>query len=459
MISAHHKTQDTPWVGPAIGLMDLDAFFASVEVLDHPEWKELPVIVGGPSSARGVVSTCSYEARVFGVHSAMSSAEAERLCPDAIWVTGRMERYHEVSRHVMQILKDETPLVQQVSVDEAFFDVTPGRYNREDPREICRRIQKSVSALGISCSIGLSTSKSVSKIASEREKPQGFVVVEPGQEQAFLAPLPTGALSGIGKKTQERLRMMGILTLGQLAAADTELLTQVFGKMGAELKLRASGLEHSRVVPEAETAGPKSISAERTFAKDLTSQAEVEAALHHLANKVARRLRAQDLRCAGTTLKLHTSWTNHKTCAARLRQPSSDGQAIARAASEALAKIWHEGQPVRLLGIAATNLQTEAPQQLELFSAVLDSSESADSVLPQNMSVARSARNARDSRGTKGAERQDKLNQTQDAIREKFGSKALVHGFDLEFMASDAAYDRGVPTRSAAEKNQRKPLD
>ena len=181
------------WVGKAIGLLDLDAFFASIEQLDHPEWRGLPVIVGGSPSKRGVVSTASYEARRYGVRSAMTSATAARLCPDAIWTSGNFKRYREMSAKVMAILVDETPLVEQVSIDEAFFDITPGRYSREEPYEICARIQARVSELGISCSIGLGTTKSIAKIASERDKPRGLTIVFPGSEQGFLAPLPSAA--------------------------------------------------------------------------------------------------------------------------------------------------------------------------------------------------------------------------------------------------------------------------
>ena len=178
---------DVAWAGKAIGLLDLDAFFASVEQLDHPEWRGKPVIVGGDADRRGVVSTASYEARTFGVHSAMPAAQAARLCPDAIWTHGRFDRYREVSSRVMGIIEDETPLVEQVSIDEAFFDVTPGRYSRESPVDICRRIQGRVSELGVSCSIGLGVSKSVAKVASERDKPRGLTVVLPGSEASFLA--------------------------------------------------------------------------------------------------------------------------------------------------------------------------------------------------------------------------------------------------------------------------------
>ena len=170
MDTRHGHNDAFEWAGPAIGLLDLDAFFASVEQLDHPAWRGKPVIVGGSAEKRGVVSTASYEARRFGVHSAMPSYQAERLCPQAIWTRGRYDRYREMSAAVMGFLNDETPLVEQVSIDEAFFDVTPGRWSRENPVDICRRVQERVSALGITCSIGLGVNKTIAKIASEREK-------------------------------------------------------------------------------------------------------------------------------------------------------------------------------------------------------------------------------------------------------------------------------------------------
>ena len=178
------------WDGPAIGLLDLDAFFASVEQLDHPEWRGLPVIVGGSADHRGVVSTASYEARRYGVHSGMPSAQARRLCPNAIWTQGNFTRYREVSAAVMDILTSETPLVEQVSIDEAFFDVTPGRFSRENPIQICRRVQTRVARLGVNCSIGLGVNKTVAKIASERDKPRGLTVVFPGTEGPFWLPFP-----------------------------------------------------------------------------------------------------------------------------------------------------------------------------------------------------------------------------------------------------------------------------
>ena len=213
-----------PWTGPAVGLMDLDAFFASVEMLDHPEWRGKPLIVGGDADSRGVVSTCSYEARRFGVHSAMASAEARRLCPQAIWTHGHFDRYREVSAQVMAILAEETPRVERVSIDEAFIDITPGRFAPEDPLLVARRISDRVAGLGVTCSIGVGCNKTVAKIASERDKPFGLTIVRPGTEQRFLATLPVSAMSGIGRSAEERLRLMRIYTLGELSRAPESTL-------------------------------------------------------------------------------------------------------------------------------------------------------------------------------------------------------------------------------------------
>ena len=261
-----------PWTGPAVGLMDLDAFFASVEMLDHPEWRGKPLIVGGDADSRGVVSTCSYEARRFGVHSAMASAEARRLCPQAIWTHGHFDRYREVSAQVMAILADETPRVERVSIDEAFIDITPGRFAPEDPMLVARRISGRVAALGVTCSIGVGCNKTVAKIASERDKPFGLTIVRPGTEQRFLAALPVSAL-------------------GELSRAPESTLASIFGVNGERMRQRALGLEISEVTSLDEEREVKSVSNERTFAKDLTERGDIEAAIALLGESVGRRLR------------------------------------------------------------------------------------------------------------------------------------------------------------------------
>ncbi len=266
MTQERHSCEEHPWEGRAILHVDLDAFFAAVEQLDHPEWRGKPVIVGGDPSRRGVVSTCSYEARAFGVRSAMSSARAAQLCPDAIWTRGSFERYHEISSAVRAIFADESPRMQPVSIDEAYLDVTPGRYSTEHPVAVARRIRARVAELGVTCSVGVSASKSVAKIASDHDKPDGLTVVCPGEEAAFLAPLPVRAMPGIGPRTAERLGELGLRTLGDVAALDDTTARQVLGSHGTDLVARARGLDGREVH---DNAGVKSVSNERTFATDV----------------------------------------------------------------------------------------------------------------------------------------------------------------------------------------------
>ena len=307
-----------PWTGPAVGLMDLDAFFASVEMLDHPEWRGKPLIVGGDADSRGVVSTCSYEARRFGVHSAMPSAEARRLCPQAIWTHGHFDRYREVGAQVMAILAEETPRVERVSIDEAFIDITPGRFAPEDPLLVARRISDRVAGLGVTCSIGVGCNKTVAKIASERDKPFGLTIVRPGTEQRFLAALPVSAMSGIGRSAEERLRRMRIYTLGELSRAPESTLAAIFGVNGERMRQRALGLEISEVTSLDEEREVKSVSNERTFAKDLTERGDIEAAIALLGESVGRRLRRQGLTGATVTLKLKYSYGSGRTAQRRL---------------------------------------------------------------------------------------------------------------------------------------------
>ena len=395
------------WDGPAVGLLDLDAFFASVEQLDHPEWRGRPVIVGGSADRRGVVSTASYEARRYGVHSAMPSATARRLCPDAIWTRGNFVRYREMSAQVMAILGDETPLVEQVSIDEAFFDVTPGRYSRESPIEICRRVQRRVAELGVTCSIGLGVNKTVAKIASEREKPRGLTAVLPGTERAFLAPLPVGAMSGVGPATQERLRRMGIRTLGELSRADAAELERTFGVLGPRMALRAAGLERSSVAEAAAPEDVKSVSNERTFSEDLTERDQVRAGVAHVSEMVGRRLRRKGLRGRTVTLKVKYDATHARTAQRALAEPTDDERVFGRVALALLDELWQPGMRVRLLGVGVSGFDDDRPAQMSLFGGGADE-----------------AGEGRD---------RSALGRVADALRERFGDDAVGYGRDLRF--------------------------
>lgn len=392
------------WDGPAVGLLDLDAFFASVEQLDHPEWRGKPVIVGGSADRRGVVSTASYEARRYGVHSAMPSRTARRLCPDAIWTQGNYARYREVSAQVMAILDAETPRVEQVSIDEAFFDVTPGRFSRESPVEICRRVQARVAELGVTCSIGIGVNKTVAKIASEREKPRGLTVVLPGTERSFLAPLPVGALSGVGPATEARLREMGVRTLGELARRDAGELERVFGVLGPRMAERAAGLERSQVAEAAAPEEAKSVSNERTFGEDLRDADEIRAAVRHVASVVGRRLRKKGLRGHTVTLKVKYDASHARTAQRALARATDDERVFGEVAVELLDELWRPGDHVRLVGVGVSGFGGEPPEQLSLFA---DAEEG-----PRDRST---------------------LGRACDELRERFGEDAVVYGRDLRF--------------------------
>lgn len=393
------------WTGPAVGLLDLDAFFASVEQLDHPQWRGKPVIVGGSSKKRGVVSTASYEARRYGVHSAMPAYQAERLCPDAIWTQGNFARYREVSDRVMSFLCDETPLVEQVSIDEAFFDVTPGRWSRESPIDICRRIQARVAGLGITCSIGIGVNKTVAKIASEREKPRGLTVVFPGTERTFLAPLPVGSMSGIGAATQARLKSMGIQTLGQLSRLPEAEAQGAFGVYGPRMVQRAAGLERSQVARRSDPEEPKSVSNERTFGEDLADEVEIRAAIMHIAGIVGGRLRKKGLKGSTVTLKVKYDAMTARSAQASLSAPTDEERAFGREALALLPQLWSPGMRIRLLGVGISGFGQPEPQQLGLF----------------------------DDPEAKRNKEASALSRACDELKTRFGETAVRYGRDLRF--------------------------
>ncbi len=395
------------WNGPAIGLMDLDAFFASVEQLDHPEWRGKPVIVGGSPEHRGVVSTCSYEARAFGVRSAMPSAQAKRLCPNAIWTPGHFGRYRELSAAVMAILADETPFVDQVSIDEAFFDITPGRFCGESPIAIAQRISARLADLVDTCSIGLGRNKTVAKIASEREKPRGLTVVPPGTEEGFLAPLPVRALSGVGKAAESALHKVGIRTLAQLADASDALLSPIFGVNAEMMRLRAAGREVSEVTPIDAPEDVKSVSNERTFSTDLTELPDAEAAVRLLAESVGARLRRKHLAGRTVTLKLKFSFGEGRTIQRKLAHPTDDENVFGTIACEMLRSIWTPTTHVRLAGVGVSDFHMEGGIQTDLFCEV-------------------------DERGAMASDRRQ-LSVTMDAVREKFGTDAVSFGRATRF--------------------------
>ncbi len=363
MADANSYAIGQKWEGKAILLVDLDAFFASVEQLDHPEWRGKPVIVGGHADRRGVVSTCSYEARAYGVRSAMPSATAKRLCPDAIWTFPHFDRYHELSDAVMRILYDESPLLEQVSIDEAFLDVTPGRFTGDDPVVIAARIQGRVRELGVTCSIGVASGKSIAKIASDLDKPQGLTVVYPGTEAAFLAPMNVRVMPGIGKQSAERLASLGIRTLGDLANTRIDDIRHVFGKNAEPIRQRARGIDTRAIETESER---KSVGHERTFADDIDQRIEIENAIDILGSMVGRRLRRNNLAGHTVMLKLRYANLSIHTVQKTLPNQVSDESVFIPVAKSLIDEVWNEGEPVRLVGVSVSGFDSR-DRQLELF--------------------------------------------------------------------------------------------
>ena len=353
----------------AIIHLDLDAFYASVEQLRRPELRGTPVIVGGVEdrsgrvvTRRGVVSAASYEARRFGVHSAMPLATALRLCPQANVVPVNFRAYREKSSQVFSVARAVTPLVEPLSLDEAYLDVTGSRLRFGEPEAIAARLRDEIlAATGLHASFGVATTKVVAKVASDLRKPRGFVVVPPGEEAAFLAPLPLRTLPGVGPAAERALQGLGLTTLGQLAALPREVVQRRVGEhAGGGLWERAQGLDDGAVtVP----GRPKSVSREETFFNDVRDRAELATRMQQLAADVGRRLRAGEWRGRTITVKLRYSDFTTLTRQHSLPTPTDADLQIATTGMELLDTCW-SGDPVRLLGVGVSALEDAA--QLDL---------------------------------------------------------------------------------------------
>ena len=354
----------------AIIHLDLDAFYASVEQLRRPELRGLPVIVGGAPSgdgsaqlSRGVVSAASYEARVYGVHSAMPLRTALRMCPQAVVVPVDFRAYRDASKAVFDIARDYTPVIEPLSLDEAFLDVTGSTRRFGSPRHIAGEMRDRIlAATGLHASFGVATCKTVAKIASDLRKPRGFVVVEPGGEAAFLAPLPMRRLPGLGPATERALSGLGISTLGQLAALPLDTVQRRIGRAsGTSLWERAQGIDTTPVtVPGA----PRSVSREETFARDVAQREALHARIGELASDVGARLRTGGWTARTVTLKLRYSDFTTITRQETLASSTATDTTVRDAALALLDTAW-SGDAVRLLGVGVSGL-ADAPQ-LDLF--------------------------------------------------------------------------------------------
>ena len=372
--------------------VDLDAFFAAVEQRDRPELRGRPVVVGGGGpNDRGVVSTASYEARRFGVRSAMPLRTAAALCPDAVFLPVDGAKYQAVSREVLAILRRFTPLVEPVSIDEAFLDVTASRALFGDGEAIARRIKATVAGeTGLTVSVGVAATKLVAKVASDLRKPDGLVVVPPGEEASFLAPLAISRLWGVGPRTAAVLREQGVTTIGELAALPVDVLVRTLGRHGGTLHERALGID-----PDPVGGGDpaKSIGHEHTFDVDTSDREILERTLLAMAEGVAGRLRAGGLRAATVTVKIRDSSFRTITRQRTLPAPTDLPDPIWHAALE-LARPELRGIRVRLIGVTASGLHE--PEQMGLFE--------------------------------EGDDRHRRAVEAADRIRRRFGERAVTRG-------------------------------
>ncbi len=377
--------------------VDLDAFFVSVEQVLNPELQGKPVVVGGRRGGRGVVAAASYEARAFGLHSAMPLKTASRLCPQAIFIEGNFHRYREASKKFMAILADFSPFLEPVGLDEAYLDVTGFESIYSSIHQMAVAIKERIKdELGLCASVGIASCKVVAKVASELSKPDGLLEVARGEERSFLSPLPVARLPGIGKKAEKTLQGLDIATIGKLAVTPLDVLKSHFGASGEVLHRSASGIDDRKVEPP---GAAKSISRETTFSKDTRNRSFLKATLRYLGEKVGADLRRQGRQARCVTLKLRYADFTTITRSHTLQQTIDSDETIFHTGARLLDRALSlEKQPVRLIGIGASSL-VESGGQL----AMLDSE----------------------------AQRLAQLNKAIDRIRQKYGFTAIQTGRTL----------------------------
>ncbi len=380
----------------AILHVDMDAFYASIEIRDDPTLRGKPVIVGGLPESRGVVAAASYEVRKYGVHSAMSSYRARKLCPHAIFVPGRMSHYADVSKQIFAILRSYTPLVEPLSIDEAFLDVSGSRNLFGTAVDIGRTIKKRIrTETELTASVGVAPNKFLAKLASDLEKPDGLVVVKADTAAALLAKLPVGKIWGIGKVAQKSLETIGVRTVREMLDCPRERLDGVFGSNTGRLLELARGIDERPVVV-GEAA--KSIGAETTFAKDISDEADLRIYLTTLMARVARRLRQSGYRTQTVQLKARYADFKTVTRAVTLPEPTTSTEVLQNAVRNLFEfRLGRKGRALRLIGASVSNLTSPVDTEPMLF---------PDGKL----------------------ERQGKLDTVVDALQDKYGSKTIWRG-------------------------------
>jgi len=398
--------------------IDLDAFFVSVEQVLNPELKGKPVVVGGQPDRRGVVAAASYEARAYGVHSAMPLLTASRLCPQAVFIEGNYKRYRQASEKFMVILADFSPYLEPLGIDEAYLDVTGFESLHGSIRKMAEKIKQRVKdELGICASIGIASSKVVAKVASDLSKPDGLLEVPAGEERAFLAPLPVAKLPGIGKKSERVLKGLGVSTIGQLANLSFKELESHFGAWGKLLHNHANGIGDDRVEPP---AAAKSTSRETTFARDTGNSSFLRATLRYLSERVGSDLRQKGKLARCVTLKLRYADFTTITRQQTLPRPADIDQTIFETGLKLLKNELSSGkQAVRLIGIGVSNL-VEVGKQPDMLDQT--------------------------------GQRLEQLNAAIDRIRKKYGFTAIQTGRTLQlrdiFPESNDGYSLHTPSLS-----------
>ncbi len=392
---------------------DMDAFYASVEILDNPALRGLPVIVGG-RSARGVVTSASYEARKFGVRSAMPSSQARKLCPDGIFVPGRMDRYVELSRQVQRVFQSFSPVVEPLSLDEAFIDLTGTERLLGPALDAAQALRRRVlEETGLVVSVGIAPTKMAAKILSDLSKPDGLLSIGAEQLRQFLDPLPVERLWGVGRVTLARMHEQGITTVGELSRRDVSALRSVFGSLGPHLHALASGIDERSVIADWQR---KSYGEENTFDRDLALDSEkLRSTLFAHADALARRLRADQVRARTVILKLKLARPLGQgrypilTRSFSLENPTNDGPEIMRVATHLLTRVG-EKDKIRLAGLHVHNLVRADTGQLGLF----DAAPAPDL-------------------------KRDRLNVALDRVMKRFGDEAITRGL--------AHAERAAPSR------------